>query len=118
MTWTTTRPITGLPHRPHCETAATSADPPWNGLAVADVTADVADDDTAGILLTESGGSTDVVEGGATDTYQVVLQSAPTADVSVSVVVIVGVVVEDLLAIDLLHLPGRDDGLHLVVEGD
>jgi len=39
---------------------------------------------TAGVIITQSGGSTDVTEGGATDTYTVVLQSQPTADVTVT----------------------------------
>ncbi len=38
------------------------------------------------VTLTQSGGSTAVVEGGAVDTYQVVLTSAPTANVSVRAV--------------------------------
>ena len=37
------------------------------------------------IAITESGGSTDVTEGGATDSYTVVLTSQPTADVTVIV---------------------------------
>ena len=38
-----------------------------------------------GVVLTESGGSTDVTEGAAGDTYTVVLATAPTADVTVTV---------------------------------
>lgn len=41
-------------------------------------------DDTAGIVLTQSGGSTDVVEGGLTDTYTLVLTSQPTSDVTIT----------------------------------
>ncbi|MFA6475594.1 MAG: hypothetical protein WCV88_05365, partial [Patescibacteria group bacterium] len=45
------------------------------------------DNDTAGITLTESGGSTDVEEEGATsDTYNVVLSSEPTSDVTIEII--------------------------------
>ncbi|MDQ7778636.1 MAG: C10 family peptidase [Planctomycetota bacterium] len=40
---------------------------------------------SAGALLTQSGGSTNVVEGGATDSYTVVLITQPTADVIITV---------------------------------
>ena len=38
-----------------------------------------------GVKITQSGGSTNVVEGGATDTYNVVLTTAPTANVTVTI---------------------------------
>jgi len=41
--------------------------------------------DTAGVSITESGGSTAVVEGGATDSYTVVLSTQPTASVVLTV---------------------------------
>jgi len=47
------------------------------------VTVTVTDNDTAGITITETDSSTDVEEGGGTDTYTVVLDSKPTASVSV-----------------------------------
>jgi len=37
-----------------------------------------------GVTIVESGGSTDVTEGGATDTYTIVLNSVPTANVTIS----------------------------------
>lgn len=40
---------------------------------------------TVGVVVTQSGGSTNVTEGGATDTYTVKLGSQPTASVTVSV---------------------------------
>ena len=43
------------------------------------------DNDTAGVTITETGGSTDVTEAGSTDTYTVVLTSEPTANVMVAV---------------------------------
>lgn len=41
-------------------------------------------DDTAGVVVTQSGGSTDVTEGGVTDTYTLVLTSQPTNNVSIA----------------------------------
>ncbi len=38
-----------------------------------------------GVVITQSGSGIDVVEGGATDSYQVVLQSVPSADVTITV---------------------------------
>src|SRR5206468_4198047 len=43
---------------------ATSADPSYNGISIASVSANITDMDTAGVIITESGGSTNVVEGG------------------------------------------------------
>lgn len=43
------------------------------------------DDDTPGVAITESGGSTDVVENGASDTFSVVLDTEPTTDVTISI---------------------------------
>ncbi len=37
----------------------------------------------SGVLITQSGGSTNVAEGGATDSYTVVLTNAPSADVTI-----------------------------------
>lgn len=64
---------------------ATSADSTYDGISVAGVTALVVDNDTAGVTITESGGSTNLTEGGSTDNYTVVLDSQPTADVTITV---------------------------------
>ena len=64
---------------------ASSTDSYYSGIGIASVTAHITDDDTAGVIITESGGSTNVTEGGATDTYTVVLHSRPTANVIVTV---------------------------------
>ncbi|MFC1587868.1 CFI-box-CTERM domain-containing protein [Planctomycetota bacterium] len=55
------------------------------GVAVAGVTANITDNDTAGVSVTESGGSTDVQEGSTTDNYTVVLTSKPTANVTITI---------------------------------
>lgn len=57
----------------------------YNGVSITGRSATVTDDDTAGVMVTQSGGTTIVVEGGATDTYTVVLTSQPTANVGVTV---------------------------------
>ena len=44
----------------------------------------ILNDDIAGVLITQSGGSTNVTEGGATDTYTVALTSQPTSDVTIT----------------------------------
>ena len=49
------------------------------------MTASVTDNDSVGVEIVESGGSTDVTEGGANDTYTIVLTSQPTADVTITV---------------------------------
>jgi hypothetical protein len=48
------------------------------------VVATVADDDEAEVIVTPSGGETQVVEGGAPDTYSVRLATQPVADVTVT----------------------------------
>ena len=40
---------------------------------------------TAGVTITQSGGNTSVVEGGAIDSYTVVLNTQPTADVTIAI---------------------------------
>ena len=64
---------------------ASSSDTDYNGVTINDVTANITDNDTAGITITESSGSTRVVEGGATDSYDVVLTSQPTANVVITI---------------------------------
>ncbi len=60
-----------------------SSDTDYDGLSASNVIASISDNDTAGITLIQTNGSTNVTEGGATDTYTVVLDSIPTSDVSV-----------------------------------
>ncbi|QLE56732.1 DUF4347 domain-containing protein [Nostoc sp. TCL26-01] len=64
---------------------ATSSDTNYNGITIDSVTANITDNDTAGVTITQSGGNTNVTEGGATDTYTVVLRSQPTSDVNISI---------------------------------
>lgn len=72
------------PHGATITTGATSsAQAAFNGLAVADVTVSILDNDTAGIVVSESGGSTGVAEGGVGDTFDIVLESQPINTVTV-----------------------------------
>ncbi len=65
--------------RPPAPIRTTAASP------INNVVANITDNDTAGVTITESGGTTDVTEGGPADSYTVVLDSEPTANVDVTV---------------------------------
>jgi hypothetical protein len=65
--------------------AATSGDPLYAGINPPDVAVSNTDNDTAGVVVTESGGGTAVTEGSTTDSYTVVLSSEPTADVTIAI---------------------------------
>ena len=72
------------------DSAAASATPPGDRLyrdrvASATVAVTNADDDVAGLTVTETSGSTRTTEAGTTDTFTVALSSAPTATVTVAV---------------------------------
>ena len=56
---------------------AVSVDPNYSGLDSANVLIVNVDNETAGVTITQSGGSTAVTEGGATDSFTVVLTSRP-----------------------------------------
>ncbi len=63
-----------------------SPDTKYNALsAVASVAVTVTDDDTAGVTITQSSGSTSVSENAGVDSYTVVLDSKPMSSVSVAV---------------------------------
>jgi len=76
----------------------------------------------AGVTITESGGSTNVAEGGATDTYTIVLNSTPAANVTItfttgSQIAAIGAVTfmpADALTPQTITVSAVDDGL---VEG-
>ena len=65
-------------------TVVTTTAPLWNGLAAASPTINIVDNDRAGIIIDHTGGSTDTIEGGATDTYTVQLSKAPNGTVVIS----------------------------------
>lgn len=60
-----------------------SGDPDYNGLAINEVNAVNVDDDMAGITVSPASGLV-TTEAGGTDTFQVLLNTEPTADVSIS----------------------------------
>ena len=62
-----------------------SSDLDYDAVSVPNVTVSITDNDTAGVTITESGGTT-ATEGAMPpyDTYQIVLTSKPTADVSIT----------------------------------
>src|SRR4029079_1684980 len=63
-------------------TAATSGDPSYQGIVVADVTVSNTDNDVAGVTVTPISGAT--TEAGGTATFTVVLTSQPTVDVTIA----------------------------------
>ncbi len=64
---------------------ASSADTTYNAIAIGSVIANITDTDHAGVTFVEGGGSTAVNESGTTDTYTAVLDSKPTANVTITV---------------------------------
>ncbi len=94
LNWDTPQTITVTPvddslaegaHISTISHAASSSDANYNGIAINDVVANITDNETDGVSITESGGSTDIVEGGATDSYDVVLTALPSATVTVTI---------------------------------
>ncbi len=64
--------------------STTSTDANFNALTVAGVSVAITDNDVAGVTLTQSGGSTNIAEGGATDSYTLVLTAQPLQPVTLS----------------------------------
>ncbi|MEG4110181.1 Calx-beta domain-containing protein, partial [Microcoleus sp. S13_C5] len=63
----------------------TTADTNYNNLNPADVSVTNTDNDTPGVTVTQSAGSTEVTEGGITDTYTLQLNTLPTSNVDITV---------------------------------
>lgn len=70
-------------HRSSVRHVATSTDPAYEQVGMPRVTVNIIDNDYAGVMIIPTNGSTDVVEGGATDTYDVVLTNQPSQDVTI-----------------------------------
>jgi hypothetical protein len=66
---------------------AASADPDYNLIYVPSIIVTILDNDKSGVRITESGGNTSVTEGGAGDTYAVVLDTKPLSNVTVRLTV-------------------------------
>lgn len=70
-------------HRGSVRHISSSSDPSYHNVGMPRVVVDVVDNDFAGLMIIRSGGATEVVEAGITDTYQLVLTKAPTQPVTV-----------------------------------
>jgi hypothetical protein len=57
----------------------------YTGVAIPNVVAAITDNDTAGVTIVESSGSTAVTEGGATDSYTMRLTSQAYSDVTIAI---------------------------------
>ncbi len=73
-----------------------STDTRYHALVVPDIAVTVFDNDTPAVNITPTGGSTSVIEGGATDTYDVALATAPTANVNISLSIVSAQVTTDV----------------------
>ncbi|NLE30645.1 MAG: hypothetical protein GX629_13345 [Phycisphaerae bacterium] len=63
-----------------------ASDPNYNGLKIPDLVVNIVDDDTLGVTVCESDNLTSISEAGTTsDTYTVVLNTCPSADVTITV---------------------------------
>ncbi|MBI4238130.1 MAG: FG-GAP repeat protein [Deltaproteobacteria bacterium] len=69
---------------------AVSSDTNYHGIGINGVTVAITDNDSAGVTVAESGGSTTVAEAGAADNYTIVLASQPVANVTVTLTAGVG----------------------------
>jgi len=74
------------PHNSLIEHSAQSADAGYDGISIPNLPVGIIDNDVAGVTVTSSGGSTQVIEGGDVDTYEVVLTGSPTDDVTIALV--------------------------------
>lgn len=66
-------------------TTTSSNDKNYNAIAVADVSLVNIDDDGFGVLITASGGTTKITEGGTTDSYSLALSQTPVGKVEITV---------------------------------
>jgi hypothetical protein len=63
----------------------TAAGGNYAGIAIAGVTATITDNDSGSVVVSQSGGSTAVTEGGATDSYTLVLGAQPAGNVTITI---------------------------------
>ncbi len=70
-------------HRSFVKHTSTSTDPRYQNVGMPRVIVNIIDNDSPGMMILPSNGSTDVVEGGAGDTYQLVLTYPPTQPVTI-----------------------------------
>ncbi|MCB1315154.1 MAG: hypothetical protein KDK27_04325, partial [Leptospiraceae bacterium] len=70
--------LEGTPHTSTINHASSSSDSNYSGISVSSLSADITDNDSPGVAITESSGSTTATEA-LTDTYTIALTSSPTA---------------------------------------
>ncbi|MCA9194210.1 MAG: retropepsin-like domain-containing protein [Planctomycetales bacterium] len=68
-------------HRSYIRHIASSSDPNYDHVGMPRVVVNITDDDYPGVMIIRTDGATEVTEGGASDTYQLVLTKQPTKDV-------------------------------------
>lgn len=73
--------ITQLTH------TVSSTDDDYNGWVLDEIEVSVSEDDEAGMILTQSGGNTAVIEGSSNDAYTIVLTSEPVEPVTVEIAI-------------------------------
>lgn len=71
-------------HRTFIRHTSSSTDPAYQAVGMPRVVVNITDNDFPGVMLIPNNGATEVSEGGATDTYQIVLTYPPTAPVTIS----------------------------------
>jgi hypothetical protein len=71
-------------HRSSIRHAVSSLDENYAGVAIGNVTAEITDNDTTGVVVVPT--EVQVLEGGALQSYQVVLTSQPTVSVTISAI--------------------------------
>ncbi|MEZ6151419.1 MAG: retropepsin-like aspartic protease [Pirellulaceae bacterium] len=71
-------------HRTFVRHTSTSSDPAYQAVGMPRVVINITDNDFPGVMLIPSDGATEVTEGGATDTYQIVLTFPPAMPVTIT----------------------------------
>ncbi|MEQ1829297.1 MAG: retropepsin-like aspartic protease [Pirellula sp.] len=71
-------------HRSYVKHISSSTDTRYQNVGMPRVIVNVIDNEAAGVMIIPTGGSTDTMEGGFTDTYQLVLTTLPTQPVTIT----------------------------------
>lgn len=74
------------PHTSSISHNSSSVDTNYNAIIIASISASISDANGPGVSLIESSGSTTISEGSINDSYTLVLTSAPTDDVLISII--------------------------------
>jgi hypothetical protein len=90
-------------HRSSILHVSSSADPTYDGVGIRRMIANIIDNDYPGVMIIPTDGATEVVEGGATDTYDLVLTYPPTDNVTLTLEHMQG----QVIAVDAAH-PDRN----------